>query len=39
MRSYTSDEGLFDRPVPFLIMMAAANVVLITVMRLLFLFL
>jgi hypothetical protein len=39
MRSYTSDEGLFDRPVPFLIMMITANVVLITVMRLLFLFL
>ncbi len=39
MRSYTSNDGLFDSPVPFLIMMLFANVLLITVMRLLFLFL
>jgi len=39
MRSYTSNDGLFDRPVPFLIMMISVNVILVTAMRLLFMFL
>ncbi|MCX6112992.1 MAG: hypothetical protein NTY22_06920 [Proteobacteria bacterium] len=39
MKSFTSGDGLFDRPIPFLIMMITVNVLLITAMRLLFLFL